>query len=134
MAKESIRWGGLPRWENPGSKKRRRRYGGKTSDFPYPEDFKNRMIALFPESYRLKMALDEGCERVELWFGQLYFHPTIEIPEVLVYLKQEGGPSKLEEYCESEMGHLEKLTALHGEWQRIIYLDDLTGKPWEEGG
>lgn len=112
--------------------KRRRRYGEKYSGLPYPEDFKNGMVALFPNSEKLKEALDGGWDSVHMWFDELCsVGPAASASAILEFLgRGEDGISALRNRCGAKIRRRKKLGALSDEWQRIIYLDDQSCKPW----
>lgn len=114
--------------------KRRRRYGEKYSGLPYPEDFKERMKALFPKSEKLAEALDGGWDSVHMWFGELCSTgPAMSADGILEFLgRGRGGVSKLRGRCEAKIQRRRELKALYDEWQRIVYLDDQGCDPWEE--
>ena len=114
--------------------KRRRRYGEKYSGLPYPEDFKSKMMALFPNSEKLEEALDGGWDSAGRWFDELWsYKGTVHVEDVLDDLNQgEEGALELRRFCEEVIERRRVLKALDGEWQRIVFLDDQSCEPWKE--
>lgn len=113
--------------------KRRMRYGEKYSGIPYPEEFKTRMLTLFPDDDKLKEALDGGWHSVGGWLDELCAAgPAIHARGVLYHLEQEAGVSKLKALCEAKIQRREELLELNDMWQRIVYLDDQDCTPWED--
>jgi len=114
--------------------KRRRRYGEKYAGLPYPKDFKNKMLALFPNSEKLKEALGGGWDSAGVWFNELCsYRCAISVEDVLELLgRGEEGISILKGCCESKIQRRKELKKLNDEWQRLVYLDDQSCRPWEE--
>jgi len=114
--------------------KRRRRYGEKYSGLPYPEDFKRRMMALFPNSEKLKEALDGGWESVGRWFDELCsYRSTVSVEDILDDLGMgEEGILELKQFCEDVIERQQALRTLNDEWQRIVFLDDQCCRSWKE--
>jgi len=114
--------------------KRRRRYGEKYSGLPYPEDFKIRMLRLFPGDESLEEALEGGWESIGRWFDELTsLGPALHVEKILSYLAEsEKGTFELREYCEKAIERRAELESLEDEWQRIVFLDDQSCRPWDE--
>jgi len=113
--------------------KRRRRYGEIYSGIPYPDDFKNKMLALFPDSPKLKEALDGGWDSIGGWFNELCSSPSFSAEAILAFLGQEEeGIAIMRGRCEAMLQRRKELKALSDEWQRIVYLDDQGCRPWKE--
>lgn len=111
--------------------KRRRRYGERYSGLPYPEEFKNRMRALFPNSNRIEDALEGGWDSLGRWFDELCSYPAVSVDDILDYVNH-GNVSELIDYCDASLKRRRELKALSNEWQRIVYLDDQGCRPWDK--
>ena len=112
--------------------KRRRRYGEKYSDLPYPEGFKSKMMALFLDDEKLEEALDGGWDAVRMWFDELCSVGPAMSADTILELVERGEDDMLRGCCEAMIQRRKELKALSDEWQRIVFLDDQSCDPWEE--
>lgn len=114
--------------------KRRRRYGEKYSGLPYSEEFKKRMVALFPNSEKLKEALDGGWDSVHKWFSELASCGSgMGAKRILGYVARgEKGIQEMVDSIGEDLERRQELKSLDDEWERIVYLDDQGCEPWSD--